>query len=49
MITIKLFKIHDTQIILDNNNNKFLIFFVHNNNNNKNMCNMFTSMKMLYL
>ena len=48
MITIKLFKIHDAQIILDNDNNKFLIFFVHNNNT-KNMCNMFTLMKRLYL
>ena len=48
MITIKLFKIHDAQIILDSDNNKFLIFFVHNNNN-KNICNMFTLMKMLYL
>ena len=26
MITIKLFKIHDAQIILDGDNNKFLIF-----------------------
>ena len=49
MITIKIFKIHDAQIILDSDNNKFLIFFIHNNNNNKNMCNMFTLMKRLYL
>ena len=31
MITIKLFMIHDAQIILDSDNNKFLIYFVHNN------------------
>ena len=49
MITIKLFKIHDAQIILDSDNNKFLIFFFVHNNNNKNMCNMITLMKMLYL
>ena len=48
MITIKLFMIHDAQIILDSDNNKFLIYFVHNNNN-KNMRNMFTLMKRLYL
>ena len=35
MITIKLFKIHDAQIILASDNNKFLIFFVHNNKKKK--------------
>ena len=48
MIIIKLFKIHDAQIIMDSDNNKFLIILVHINNN-KNMCNMFTLMKRLYL
>ena len=48
MITIKLFMIHDAQIILDSDNNKFLIYFFHNNNN-QNMRNMFTLMKRLYL
>ena len=51
MITIKLFKIHDAQIILDSDNNKFLIYFVrnNNNNNNNNMCNVYLDEKIVSL